>query len=301
MLLVRRGEAPFAGAWAIPGGFKRPDETLDDAAARELHEETGVVAPRHLAQFGAYGDPGRDPRGNVVTVAYLAVTPEVGELAAGTDAADARLWAVADVLEGDLELAFDHRRILTDAVERAGAELEGSDLATAFVGPTFTLSELQSVYEAIWGDRLDAANFRRSLASEPDAAYVEPTGRAGPGRSQGWPATRAVPRRRRLAHRLTAQAVHAPTEPLRRRLARSCSMDDDLLTERLLRVIDEGRRTATYKLALLLALIDVVAESPGQEILPTRRIAERVLAIYYPQTRLTSPTTGSSGSCARSR
>ena len=185
VLLVRRGEPPFTGAWAIPGGFKRPDETLDEAAARELHEETGVVAPRHLAQFGAYGDPGRDPRGNVVTVAYLAVTPEVGELTAGTDASDARLWAVADVLEGDLELAFDHRRILTDAIERAGAELEGSDLATAFVGPTFTLSELQSVYEAIWGDRLDAANFRRSLASEADAAYVEPTGQRAPAGPKG--------------------------------------------------------------------------------------------------------------------
>jgi len=185
VLLVRRGEAPFAGAWAIPGGFKRPDETLDDAAARELREETGAEAPRHLAQLRTYGEPGRDPRGNVVTVAYLAVTPEVGELVAGTDAADARLWPVADVLEGDLELAFDHRRILHDAVARAGAELEDSDLATAFVGPTFTLTQLQSVYEAIWGDRLDAANFRRSLASDVDAAYVEPTGERAPAGPKG--------------------------------------------------------------------------------------------------------------------
>ena len=83
-------------AWALPGGFKRPDETLDDAARRELREETGVIAPQHLAQFGAYGDPGRDPRTNVVTVAYLAVTPDPGSLRAGTDAAAARLWPVAD-------------------------------------------------------------------------------------------------------------------------------------------------------------------------------------------------------------
>ena len=116
VLLVRRGEAPYAGMWAIPGGFKRPDETLDEAAARELREETGVEAPRHLAQFGTYGDPDRDPRGNVVSVGYLAVTAEVGQLEAGTDAAEAQLWPVADVLAGEPELAFDHHRILTDAV-----------------------------------------------------------------------------------------------------------------------------------------------------------------------------------------
>ena len=72
-LLVCRGEAPFEGMWAIPGGFKRPVETLDEAARRELHEETGVDAASLLTQFGAYGDPERDPRMNVVTVAYLAV------------------------------------------------------------------------------------------------------------------------------------------------------------------------------------------------------------------------------------
>src|SRR5205823_13507164 len=72
-LLVRRGQEPFGGMWAVPGGFKRPDETLDEAARRELSEETGVDVPSLLTQFGAYGDPGRDPRMNVVTVAYVAV------------------------------------------------------------------------------------------------------------------------------------------------------------------------------------------------------------------------------------
>jgi 8-oxo-dGTP diphosphatase len=176
VLLVERKDKPFKKAWALPGGFKRPDETLDDAARRELREETGVDAPRHLSQFGAYGDPKRDPRGNVVTVGYLAVTPEVGTIMAGTDASDARLWPVAQVLDGSVTLAFDHRRILADAVERAAVDLESSDLATAFVGPTFTLSELQRVYEAVWADDLDTANFRRSLVGSPDASYVEPTG-----------------------------------------------------------------------------------------------------------------------------
>lgn len=182
VLLVKREADPFMGAWALPGGFKRPDETLDEAAVRELREETGVIAPKHLSQFGAYGDPGRDPRTNVVTIGYLAVAPEVGEIVAGTDAVDARLWPVAEALEPGrgLELAFDHRRILADAVQRAADELDNTDLATAFVGPTFTLSELQSVYEALWGDELDAGNFRRSLLSDPDASFVEPTGVRAP-------------------------------------------------------------------------------------------------------------------------
>lgn len=189
VLLVRRQADPFEGAWALPGGFKHPDESLDAAAFRELREETGVDAPKHLAQFGTYGDPGRDPRGNVVTVGYLAVTPEIGRIEAGTDADDARMWPVGDVLDGELELAFDHDRILRDAVERARDQLEGSDLATAFVGPTFTLTELQSVYEAIWDDELDTANFRRSLSlSPPDAPYVVATGeRAAAGPKGGRP------------------------------------------------------------------------------------------------------------------
>src|SRR5215203_7149309 len=159
-LLVKRGQAPFEGMWAIPGGFKRPDETLDEAARRELSEETGVDVPSLLTQFGAYGDPGRDPRMNVVTIGYLAVLREVGALVAGTDAADASLVPVSDVLDGRLELAFDHRRIVHDAVDRVRTELEASGIATAFVGPTFTLSELRAVYEAVWGVRLDGANFR---------------------------------------------------------------------------------------------------------------------------------------------
>jgi len=88
VLLVRRGIAPYEGMWAIPGGFKRPNETLDEAATRELSEETGVDGAAVLNQFGAYGDPGRDPRMNVVTVAYLAVLRDVGKVVAGTLAAD---------------------------------------------------------------------------------------------------------------------------------------------------------------------------------------------------------------------
>jgi 8-oxo-dGTP diphosphatase len=187
VLLVRRGEAPFQGMWAIPGGFKRPAETLDEAARRELVEETGVDVASLLTQFGAYGDPERDPRMNVVTVAYLAVVRDVGAIVAGTDAADASLVPVSDVLKGTIDLAFDHLRIVRDAVERVRVELEVSGIATAFVGTTFTLAELRAVYEAVWGVQLDAANFRRSVVAEE--GWVVPTGRrARPGPAGGRPA-----------------------------------------------------------------------------------------------------------------
>ena len=187
VLLVRRGEAPFEGMWAVPGGFKRPTETLDEAAKRELTEETGVDAASLLTQFGAYGDPERDPRMNVVTVAYLAVLRDVGAVVAGTDAADAALVPVSNVLEAKIDLAFDHLRIVRDAIERVRVELEVSGIATAFVGATFTLAELRTVYEAVWGVQLDGANFRRSVVAED--GWVIPTGRrARPGAAGGKPA-----------------------------------------------------------------------------------------------------------------
>jgi 8-oxo-dGTP diphosphatase len=187
VLLVRRGVAPFEGMWAIPGGFKRPHETLDEAARRELVEETGVDSANLLTQFGAYGDPGRDPRMNVVTVAYLAVLRDVGGIAAGTDAAAAALVPVSEAVNGKLELAFDHARILRGALERVRVDLDLSGIATAFVGPTFTVAELRAVYEAVWGVRLDGANFRRSIVTED--GWVIPTGRrARPGATGGKPA-----------------------------------------------------------------------------------------------------------------
>ena len=124
---------------------------------------------------------------NVVTVAYIAVLRDVGALVAGTDAADAALVPVSEVLKGRIELAFDHFEIVRDALERVRVELELTGIATAFVGATFTLAELRTVYEAVWGVQLDAANFRRSVVAED--GWVIPTGRrARPGPSGGRPA-----------------------------------------------------------------------------------------------------------------
>jgi 8-oxo-dGTP diphosphatase len=124
---------------------------------------------------------------NVVTVAYLAVLREVRGVVGGTDAAAAALVPVSEALNGEIELAFDHARIVRDAVERVGVDLGLTGIATAFVGPTFTLAELRAVYEAVWGAHLDGANFRRSILAED--GWVIPTGRrARPGSTGGKPA-----------------------------------------------------------------------------------------------------------------
>lgn len=204
VLLVERGVEPFRGMMALPGGFLFDEaEPIEAAARRELSEETGLDADAlHLEEFGVYGDPGRDPRGRVVSVAYLAIMPRLPDPAAGTDAADA-CWARADrVLSGRLVLAFDHQGIVADGVERARRKLEDSALATAFCGPTFTISELQQVYEAVWGIALDPRNFYRKIQGTRNfvvpADNARKTGagrparlfRAGPGTLLSPPMTR---------------------------------------------------------------------------------------------------------------
>jgi len=184
ILLVERGETPHAGRWALPGGFLRPDESAEEAARRELAEETGLadVAGLHLEQVHTYSDPGRDPRMRVVSVAYAALIPDAPEAVAGGDAAGAA-WVP---LGHHRPLAFDHDRILADAHERIGRELERTSLATAFCPPEFTLGELRRVYEVVWGTALDPANFRRKVLGTP--GFVTPAGTSRLTGGRGKPA-----------------------------------------------------------------------------------------------------------------
>lgn len=175
VLLVERGNAPYLGELALPGGFVRGHEDVDGAALRELGEETGLDGSRlFLEQLRTYGTPERDPRGRVVTVAYLALAPDLPVPVAGTDARAARWSPVSRVASGALRLAFDHARILADGVERARAKLEYTTLAAAFCPDVFTVSDLRRVYEVVWGVVIDPRNFRRKVVTA--RGFVEPTG-----------------------------------------------------------------------------------------------------------------------------
>ena len=200
VLLIRRGIPPYQGRWALPGGFVRPDENLESTARRELAEETGLATERiHLEQVATYGAPDRDPRGRVVSVAYLALVPDLPAPVAGSDAASASWVDATEVLDDSGRLAFDHHRILADGVERARAKLEYSPLATAFCPPEFTISELRGVYEAVWGIPLDPRNFHRKVTKTPD--FVAPVGTT---------TTRDGGRPAQLFHRGTATTLHPP-------------------------------------------------------------------------------------------
>ncbi|MGW7351584.1 NUDIX hydrolase [Streptomyces sp. NPDC054784] len=175
VLLIERGLEPFLGRPALPGGYVQKDETLREGALRELWEEARIDASRlHLEQLGAYADPGRDPRGRVVTVAFLALGPELPAPVGGTDAERAYWCPVSQLGTGIDELAFDHAAILGDALEEIRRKLEYTAVATAFCADTFTLSELRHVYEAVWGQRLDPSNFRRKVLNS--TGFVQPTG-----------------------------------------------------------------------------------------------------------------------------
>jgi 8-oxo-dGTP diphosphatase len=201
ILLVERGEQPYLGRWALPGGFlESTDEDVDDAAVRELAEETSLDATTlHLEQLRTYGAAHRDPRTRVVTVCYLALVPDLPLPTAGGDARAARWQPVEDVIDHPDFLAFDHSTIVRDALERARGKLEYTSLGAAFCDVEFTMTELRQVYEIVWGEALDPGNFHRKISSVE--GFLVPTGERT-ARNGGRPAA--------LYRRGAMQILHPP-------------------------------------------------------------------------------------------
>lgn len=213
-LLIRRPYGPFEGHWALPGTFSRPDETLDESPRRALEDKAGItgVYLEQLATYdqpGRHGAPARDPRGRVVSVAFLALVAadRLPEQRAAT-------WWPLDSLP--VPLAFDHERILSDGVERLRAKTRYAPVAFQLLPEEFTLSELHEVYEAVLGEELDVRNFRRDLRAAGVIEPTEQTRREGPGR----PARlhRYVP---------GAFAVDAGERRLAERIARSTAPEEE--------------------------------------------------------------------------
>jgi 8-oxo-dGTP diphosphatase len=178
VLLIQRANPPFQGSWALPGGFLNIDESLEEAAYRELSEETGITVA-YLEQLYTYGQPDRDPRGRVISVAYYALISS-GTAAASKygDDASQLVWFPVNQLPS---LAFDHNEIITYALRRLRYKLEYTAVAFELLPADFTLTELQKTYEIILGEELDKRNFRRRIL---DFGIIEPTlhSRSGEGR-----------------------------------------------------------------------------------------------------------------------
>ncbi len=187
--LIRRGGHPFKDALALPGGFVGPHESAGQAAYRELVEETGLdlgELPVHVEQLATYSDPDRDPRMRVVTVAHLVLLATDGqalpEIAPGTDAAAGAWHPVHDIL-GTNGLAFDHAAILSDGLQRLSGKMEYSTVATRLLTAEFTMTQLRTVYEAVWNVALAPGNFIRKMTP-----HLDDTGRKARAAAGGAPA-----------------------------------------------------------------------------------------------------------------
>lgn len=178
VLLVQRKHWPFEGCWALPGGFTNMNESLDQAARRELEEETGLH-DIYLEQLYTFGEPQRDPRTRVISVAYIAlVSADKQTLRASDESTDVR-WFPVRRLPGPL--AFDHDAILATAMDRLRSKLEYTTLAFQLLPEVFSILELKYTYEQILGEKLDKGNFYRKIK---DAKVLEDTGMRREGRGR---------------------------------------------------------------------------------------------------------------------
>jgi 8-oxo-dGTP diphosphatase len=178
VLLVQRRRWPFEGCWALPGGFINMDESLDEAARRELEEETGV-RDVYLEQLFTFGEVGRDPRMRVISVAYIAlVRADAQKIKVSDESTDVRWWPVRAIPE---QIAFDHDQILAYAISRLRSKLEYTTLAFQLLPELFSILELKHIYEQILGEELDKGNFYRKI-KEADLLEETTFTREGRGR-----------------------------------------------------------------------------------------------------------------------
>lgn len=182
VVLVRRASDIEHGKWALPGGFMRRGESAEETAYRELRDEVGIRRRDVvLEQLRTYSLPSRDPRNHrAISIGWVVLGADLPEVHPATDALEAEWVSVDEALARPL--AFDHATILADGIERARAKLEYTSLATAFLDEKFTMSELRRVYEAVWGGKLEPANFHRKVLSV--SGYAEPTGEERIGRGR---------------------------------------------------------------------------------------------------------------------
>lgn len=161
ILLIKRNLVPFKDKWALPGGFVKVNESLEDAAIRELEEETGVKDV-YLEQLYTFGDPGRDPRGWVITIAYMAlINSEKITLKATTDASDAQWFSISKIPN----LGFDHKKILDYALKRLKWKFEYTPVAFSLLPNKFPISKIQKIYEIVFDKTFDKRNFAKKLLS----------------------------------------------------------------------------------------------------------------------------------------
>jgi len=167
VLLAKRAKDPFGGEWSLPGGFKRPGESLDEAITRQLLEKVGVdISDAWVRQLKAYGHPHRDPRPNVVTVVFVVLIADLTGFSPGRDVTDLELVDLAEAASGLPPTAFDHAAILEDVREYLGRQLEHEPLLPAMLGDETTLVTIRSVYEKLWDQPVDQANLRRALVPQ---------------------------------------------------------------------------------------------------------------------------------------
>ncbi|HEY8096631.1 MAG TPA: NUDIX domain-containing protein [Methylobacter sp.] len=161
ILLAQRAGSPFKGDWALPGGYLQMTENLDEAVARELREETGIRLS-YLEQLYTFGNMNRDPRGRVITVAYMAlVRPDDHEVKAGSDARAAKWFPI----NGLPKLAFDHREIIDTAIRRLFSKVRYAPIGFELLPQEFTLAQLLALYETLLGRELDKRNFSKKVLS----------------------------------------------------------------------------------------------------------------------------------------